>query len=339
MWRWLARRLGWCSRAPSSVVQSRAFFESVEFGDTVAIVRNGPISIEAKCEGNLEIEPGIFIDRIRLLAVTTVPGTAAQLESGFLPNNVGVFLNPSTEREWSRRFADVERSAGNPAYQNERDDGSVVAPSGEVILIDGETLGLGLNIFDSRLPGGGHFIKPSTAGSEHGVPGPARRAEVDGTASSERRGAATSPPWCPSKGPVAGVQRLRDHRGLTRRPCRKIARELGDGPVADHGTEQVANAVGCFMGDFEAGIAHLRRSGNRPTHSRPHSAAGRSGSGLNVERKIRRAVRSSASDHQGKSWIGSRSRSRSSLPSASASASGELRKKSTMLSRGVVRRS
>ena len=133
--------------SPRAGLQSRAFFESVEFGDTVEIVRNGPISIEAKCEGNLEIEPGIFIDRIRLLAVTTVPGTAAQLESGFLPNNVGVFLNPSTS-ELSRRFADVERSAGNPTYQNERDDGSVVAPSGEVIQIDGETLGLRLNIFD-----------------------------------------------------------------------------------------------------------------------------------------------------------------------------------------------
>jgi hypothetical protein len=39
-------------------------------------------------------------------------------------------------------------------------------------------------------------------------------------------------------------------------PSRKIARELAEGVVADHGTE-LANAVGCFM-DFEACIGHLR---------------------------------------------------------------------------------
>jgi putative transposase len=40
-------------------------------------------------------------------------------------------------------------------------------------------------------------------------------------------------------------------------PSRKIARELADGIVADYGTE-LANAVACFMDDFEACIAHLR---------------------------------------------------------------------------------
>ena len=40
-------------------------------------------------------------------------------------------------------------------------------------------------------------------------------------------------------------------------PSRKIARELADGIAADYGTE-LANAVGCFMDDFEACIAHLR---------------------------------------------------------------------------------
>ena len=40
-------------------------------------------------------------------------------------------------------------------------------------------------------------------------------------------------------------------------PSRKIARELAEGVVADHGAE-LANAVGCFMDDFEACIAHLR---------------------------------------------------------------------------------
>jgi putative transposase len=40
-------------------------------------------------------------------------------------------------------------------------------------------------------------------------------------------------------------------------PSRKIARELADGVVADYGTE-LANAVGCFMDDFEACIAHLQ---------------------------------------------------------------------------------
>ncbi|HEX6112390.1 MAG TPA: IS256 family transposase [Geminicoccaceae bacterium] len=40
-------------------------------------------------------------------------------------------------------------------------------------------------------------------------------------------------------------------------PSRKIARELAEGVVADYGRE-LANAVACFMDDFEACIAHLR---------------------------------------------------------------------------------
>ncbi len=40
-------------------------------------------------------------------------------------------------------------------------------------------------------------------------------------------------------------------------PSRKIARELVEGVVADYGTE-LPNAVGCFMDDCEACIAHLR---------------------------------------------------------------------------------
>ena len=40
-------------------------------------------------------------------------------------------------------------------------------------------------------------------------------------------------------------------------PSRKIARELAEGVVADYGSE-LANAVACFMDDFEACIAHLR---------------------------------------------------------------------------------
>ena len=40
-------------------------------------------------------------------------------------------------------------------------------------------------------------------------------------------------------------------------PIRKIARELAEGIVADYGGD-LANAVACFMDDFEACIAHLR---------------------------------------------------------------------------------
>jgi putative transposase len=40
-------------------------------------------------------------------------------------------------------------------------------------------------------------------------------------------------------------------------PSRKIARELAEGVVADYGSD-LANAVDCFMDDFDACIAHLR---------------------------------------------------------------------------------
>jgi hypothetical protein len=55
---------------------------------------------------------------------------------------------------------------------------------------------------------------------------------------------------------VAGVQGPR-HRGLPGAEPQDRPRELAEGVVADHGAT-LANAVGCFMDDFEACIAHLR---------------------------------------------------------------------------------
>jgi hypothetical protein len=46
----------WADAVPR-VVQSRAFFEGLEFGDTVEIVRNDPISVEAKSEGTSGSRP------------------------------------------------------------------------------------------------------------------------------------------------------------------------------------------------------------------------------------------------------------------------------------------
>ena len=88
----------WAEAVPR-VVQSRAFFEALEFGETVEIVRNGPISIEAKCEQDIEDpdNPDEFrVDAISLLATTTVPGAVGE--------GVGNFLDPSTPEDARTMF-------------------------------------------------------------------------------------------------------------------------------------------------------------------------------------------------------------------------------------------
>ena len=133
----------WADAVPR-VVQSRAFFEALEFGETLEIVRNGPIAIEAKCEHSIPspFNPSQLVDRIGLLATTTVPGVAGE--------GVGNFLDPSTPDDDRRMFFLLVSPPGAPRYMNDnlRElSGSLTAPSGEVIRMNGDILGLGLNIF------------------------------------------------------------------------------------------------------------------------------------------------------------------------------------------------
>jgi hypothetical protein len=110
-------------------------------------VRNGPISIIAKCE-TVEVSPGMFRDQIRLIVVTTVFGAVAVLSDRNFPDTANNFLDPTTPED-DREMAVNTSAAGDPDYENGVDRGSVIAPTGHVILIDGEILGLGLNIFDT----------------------------------------------------------------------------------------------------------------------------------------------------------------------------------------------
>jgi len=136
----------WADAVPR-VVQSNAFFEALEFGETVEIVRNGPIAIKAKCEADAPDpdNPDEFRGALlSLLVTTTVPGVA-----GIGVNN---FLDPDSPEDNRRMFFLAESAAPLPSfYTNENrrgHPGSLIAPSGEVILMDGGTLGLGLNLFD-----------------------------------------------------------------------------------------------------------------------------------------------------------------------------------------------
>jgi hypothetical protein len=133
----------WADAVPR-VAQSRAFFEALEFGETVEIVRNGPISIEAKCEESIPdpFNPERLVDRIRLLATTTAPGVAGQ--------GIGNFIDPDTPENARGMFFLSAFPPGDPEYSNDTfagTPGSLAAPSGEVIPIDGDTLGLGVNVF------------------------------------------------------------------------------------------------------------------------------------------------------------------------------------------------
>ena len=136
----------WADAVPR-VVQSQAFFEALAFGETLEIVRNGRIAIEAKCEADAPDpdNPDEFRGALlSLLVTTTVPGVA-----GIGLNN---FLVPDAPEDHRRMFFLADSAAPFPSlYTNENrrgHPGSLIAPTGEVILMDGGTLGMGLNLFN-----------------------------------------------------------------------------------------------------------------------------------------------------------------------------------------------
>jgi hypothetical protein len=121
----------------------RAFFEEIAFGETLEIVRNGPISVEVKCEVLDLPDSGKVLHQVSLLAVTTVEGVLADLEGGDFPDQAENFLDPITSEE-DRVLASSSVPEQTPAYGGDTDQASLIAPSGEVILIG--RLGLGLNV-------------------------------------------------------------------------------------------------------------------------------------------------------------------------------------------------
>lgn len=133
---------------------ARSFHQTLEFGETKTILHNGPISVEAICEQNVEgNNVGDFGDRIRLLAKTDIPGTASTSVEPFIGPG-----SPVADREFTS-LNNVHIGVGEPLYTDRHDGHSILAPSGHALLLDAETTGLGLNIFGADCSITGVFHK------------------------------------------------------------------------------------------------------------------------------------------------------------------------------------
>jgi hypothetical protein len=130
-------------KAVPSVVQSNAFYEELDFGETREIIRNGPIAFEARCEHDIDDfdNPGSRrIDVLSLFATTEVPGA---LGEGF-----GLVLNPDTPERVRRSYYISDSPPGDFSFDNFTtgfEKHSLIAPSGEVIMLDPGNLVLALN--------------------------------------------------------------------------------------------------------------------------------------------------------------------------------------------------
>ena len=94
---------------------------------TIATIK--PLKFVARCELNSEGE-----DEIKIVAQSSRDGWLAS-----------TWDEPLSRRRKVVMFSESD-SAGEPAYENDDGDGSIAAPNGAYMAIDGDTLGLGLNV-------------------------------------------------------------------------------------------------------------------------------------------------------------------------------------------------
>jgi hypothetical protein len=120
---------------------------TMSFGEDVALIANGPVSLRAQCDDTSG--PNAFV---RVYARTTeanafVLGGPAPLSGGSTPDK---FLQPATTIAESVLWS-AEQPVGDtsPHVVQGQGGGSVAAASGPVIAADGEQVLLGLNAFGS----------------------------------------------------------------------------------------------------------------------------------------------------------------------------------------------
>jgi hypothetical protein len=104
-------------------------------GDEETIATNGPLEYFARCRVNSEISPGVFRDIVEIVATSTEDGWFLNHDSG-----------PNSADDELVNFV-ITISTGDEFYDNDIDNGTMAAPDGSYLAIDGEMLGLGLNIF------------------------------------------------------------------------------------------------------------------------------------------------------------------------------------------------
>ena len=99
-------------------------------GAEETIATNGALEFFARCRVN---DGGQ--DRIQIFVTSSVDGWFEEDTGGAQTAGTEILMFQSNI------------ATGNPSYQEDIDEGSAVAPDGSYVAIDGEMLGLGLNIF------------------------------------------------------------------------------------------------------------------------------------------------------------------------------------------------
>lgn len=107
------------------------FVEFLEAGQERQLATSGPLTLDARCTSSGGT------DSIEVRVTSSVAG-AREEDNGILTAGTpSVVLSNSS-------------STGTPAYDNDIDDGSTIAPDGSYIGYDGEIFGLGLNLAGHR---------------------------------------------------------------------------------------------------------------------------------------------------------------------------------------------
>jgi hypothetical protein len=129
------------AQANSRFVNGQEFLIKLQGGQQMLIARNGEVSLTAQCAANLA-----GFDRVRILAATTVDGAVMAGTDSF----TGATTLDTTTQADDRELRSQSVATNSTFVFNAIDRGFVMAPSGKMLSIDGETLALGLNYEGAR---------------------------------------------------------------------------------------------------------------------------------------------------------------------------------------------
>ena len=128
----------------ASVAERQSFYVTLDINlAEQTIATNGPLEYFVRCFIN---DGGS--DRVEIIATSSV--------AGWYEEDNGSAALPALQEEI---ILSNSNPTGDDDYENEIDDGSMVGPDGSYMAVDGETVGLGLNIFGHRCVAVGHVIK------------------------------------------------------------------------------------------------------------------------------------------------------------------------------------
>jgi hypothetical protein len=112
-------------------------------GQQQLLATHGPVSITAKCEGNVA-----GVDRLRLLASTTASGAVMQGDTSHLGDVEG-FLEAGTPED-KRILTSTQAPVGNPHAEFDIDRGYVMGPEGKALGFNTEGGPLALNFAGAK---------------------------------------------------------------------------------------------------------------------------------------------------------------------------------------------